>query len=174
MKYRLYLAKMHAQNPNALREIFGPDGTFANAPYFSGPVWDPLFEGWADLPPAAWVNGEPTEEVLRMALDLRVRGVFLKVSEKCARALMGDSECSAEGEGVGWRVEWNGYCWILTNGVWNYKWPGDGTPYARAFKGIPVVPGAPWESPEHFLAELALVLAPKIGGLALQAQGDLK
>lgn len=178
MKSYLSLMRMHEEGPGSLAAIFGPDGDSKEAPRWAALLWehvpDDLSRGW-------WTTVQTSGEVglllgelhlssagsvtlqnqsrrlSRLAFDLRVRSVFLKISEKCAQAL-GD-------DGIGWRVEEDAQCYLLTNGPWSYKWPKDGTPYARAIKDFPVVPGAPWESPEHFLTELALILAPRIAEL---------
>lgn len=96
-RHLLSLAALHAEDPGAIDVVFGPDGDFEGAPYFSGPI---LARIRGEIPISyhhVCTSYEPDQiGVMRNdgtrklcdapALDLRIPSVAARLAGLCARA----------------------------------------------------------------------------------------
>lgn len=89
MTYLLSMPAMHAADPDCLPVIFGPDGSFLDAPNFQGPVLIPHY-GYVAVA-CAPTPAEPYWD--RMVLDARMPTVAARLLIVCQRAVdaVGDS-----------------------------------------------------------------------------------
>lgn len=79
MTYLLSIPALYATDPSCLPTIFGPDGSFPDAPNFHGPV---LIEGYGYVAVAcAPTPAEPYWD--RMVLDLRMPTVAARLLKVC-------------------------------------------------------------------------------------------
>lgn len=86
MTYLLSIPALHAADPASLPVLFGPDGSFPDAPNFHGPVLIPFYGYVAVAGPPT--PAEPYWD--RMVLDLRMPTVAARVLRVCwARAESG-------------------------------------------------------------------------------------
>lgn len=79
MNYFLSMPAMYAADPDCLPVIFGPDGSFKDAPNFNGPVLIPYY-GYVAVAGAP-TPVEPYWE--RMFLDLRMPTVASRLLKVC-------------------------------------------------------------------------------------------
>ena len=147
---RLSLARLHAAAPGVLDAIACFDGDFQEAPIFHPPLWDGSRWMWD----YDW-SDQPTGGLF---LDLRIPSVAARLAGLCARALGMTSD--------GWRIEYVGMTWLLTDGLCQFlAWDVLGKPREGTPAHLPLILGRPFMSPAHFLAALTLALAPKIAVL---------
>lgn len=164
--YLLPLSILHAAAPGILNVIFGPDGDFARAPRWDGPV----VRGGDSYFSYRWWTGRGGNP-FDVALDLRVPAVFARVAGVCARALgfTDPAVWSIQDEGGGVYALYG----VLRRPRYSFeavvvlRWDngramGHGTGGASTH---PDIGGGPFESLEHFLASLILTLAPRIAAL---------
>ena len=167
----LSLFTLHGAAPGVLDVVFGPDGDFEGAPSWTGPAFTPHrpenIAWWPVLStdPNGSVWTETADQVdpgvFRIrdaALDLRIPSVAARLAGLCARALGMTSD--------GWRIEYVGMTWLLTDGLCQFlAWDVLGKPREGTPAHLPLILGRPFMSPAHFLAALTLALAPKIAVL---------
>ena len=95
MTYLLSIPALHAADPACLPMIFGPDGSFPDAPNFQGPV---LIQGYGYVAVAcAPTLAEPYWD--RMVLDLRMPTVAARLLKVCwarRRSGLGRSDIIAD------------------------------------------------------------------------------
>lgn len=156
MSHLLSLSELHAAAPGVLDVVFGADGEFLLAPMFRPPLWH------AD---GHWVWQYQVDDltVQPLALDLRTSAAD-RVAKLCAMSVLPErgfvvGACASRHRSGIWQLLWrdeHGYgkdaCWI-----------DDGK---RCHPFDPDLSGAPFESPQHFLARLCVALAPRIRDLA--------
>lgn len=104
MTHILSIPALHAADPACLPVIFGPDGTFQDAPNFHGPV---LIQGYGYVA----VAGPPTPAEPywdRMVLDLRMPTVAARLLKVCwARTKSGLGEAGIIADLQTWLiVDW--------------------------------------------------------------------
>lgn len=91
MSHLLSLPALHAADPDCLPVIFGPDGSFPDAPNFQGPV---LIRGYGYVAVAcAPTPAEPYWS--RMVLDLRMPTVAARLLWVCHRVVCAMGEPTA-------------------------------------------------------------------------------